>query len=360
MRAAAPAPTSRALPERPAISEPRAARTGRGRQPALGLAGVTLVVPVAVALAVGLGSPERSLLVLGPVSTFALPVIAMVAFWWEDWPGTLLRAPLSGLADTVLVAVGGVIATFAGQAVVSHADARGVFDPGAGASDAPTFPATMPVAAAIFVVMLQVTLVTEGWPLRRLERFRAGALALAASSAGGVALYEALVPGGALAGGELGAILVCVGALQVTFYVVLRGWPFCGMRSRAVRLLVANTVVIAGGWLAYRVLLVADLTPATISAAAGSVVAAGLVVGMLFEGWLDSLLAAGPARTGAAVAAAGMAALLYAGLQAVAHAAAWTRAEPEDWTAYAALNAIGVAVILHVAVGRRWPFAAQP
>jgi hypothetical protein len=57
-------------------------------------------------------------------------------------------------------------------------------------------------------------------------------------------------------------------------------------------------------------------------------------------------------------AVAGMAALLYAVLEALAHAAGWTRAAPEEWTAYAGLNAIGAAVILHVAIGRRWPFAA--
>jgi hypothetical protein len=96
--------------------------------------------------------------------------------------------------------------------------------------------------------------------------------------------------------------------------------------------------------------VVASLTPASIAAAAGSVVAAGLVVGMLFEGWLDSLRGAGAVAAGAA--------LLYAGLQALAHAAAWTRAEPEAWTAYAGLNAISIAVLMHVAIGRRWPFAA--
>jgi hypothetical protein len=34
----------------------------------------------------------------------------------------------------------------------------------------------------------------------------------------------------------------------------------------------------------------------------------------------------------------------------------WTRAEPEDWVAYAGLDAIGAGVILHVAIGKRWPF----
>ena len=54
-----------------------------------------------------MGGPERSLLVLGPMSTFALPVIAMIALRWEDWPGTIVQPPLTGLVDTVLVAVGG-------------------------------------------------------------------------------------------------------------------------------------------------------------------------------------------------------------------------------------------------------------
>jgi hypothetical protein len=332
MTAAASSPASGALP---------------ARQPALGLAGLPLVVPAALALGVGLGSLERTLLVLGPLSTFALPVIAVIAFWWEDWPGTSLRPPLSGLTDTALVAVGGAVCTFAGQAVVSHVDVRGVFDPSAAAHHAPTFPATMPLAAAIFVAMLQHTLVT---PLRGLGRLRAGAVALAASWAAGTVLYEALVPTGLVAGGELAAILICIGALQVTFYVLLRGRPFSAIPSRALRLPVANAVVIAGGWRAYFALHgAAELTPTTIGAAAGSVVAAGLIVGMLFEGWLGALR--GVATVGV------LAALLYAGLEALAHGAAWTRAAPEEWTAYAGLNAIGIAVIMHVAVGRRWPSA---
>jgi hypothetical protein len=322
------------------------------RQPALGLAGITLVVPVMVALGVGWGGPERSLLVLGPMSTFALPVIAMVAFWWEDWPGTMLRPPLTGLVDTVIVAVGGIAATIAGQAVVAHADLRGVFDPSAGPDRAPTFPGTMPLAGAIFVAMLELTLVTEGWPLRGLNRFAGGALALAVSWGIAIALEETLVADGPVPSGEFGAALVCMGVLQVAFYVVLRGWPFCLIGSCAPRLAVANLVVIAGGFVVYLALLrVADLDAATISAVAGSAVAAGLVVGMLFEGWLGSLAA----RTiGVAIAAA----LLYVGLRAYAHAVGWTRAEPDEWIAYAGLNAIGAGVILHVAIGHRWPFAA--
>lgn len=320
------------------------------RQPALGLAGVPLLVPAALALGAGLGSLERSLLVFGPITTFALPVIALIAFWWEDWPGTSLRPSLSILTNSLLVAAGAVVMTFAGQAVVMHLAVRGVFDPAAAAGDAPTFPATMPLAGAIFTAMLQLTLVTEGWPLRRFGRFGAGALAFAWSFAAGIAVYEALIPAGVLGGAELGALLVCIAALQVVVYVLLDGSPVGGIASRPLRLVVANAVVIAGGLLGYGLLRAAHATPASIGAGAGAVVAAGLIVGMLFDGWLDPV----PAT----IAVAALSALLYAGLLALAHAAAWTRAEPEQWTAYVGLNAIGVAVIMHVAVARRWPFSA--
>jgi hypothetical protein len=313
-----------------------------------------------VALGVGWGGPERSLLVLGPMSTFALPVIAMIAFWWEDWPGTMLRPPLTGLVDTLLVAVGGVMLTIAGQAVVEHVDLRGVFDPTPGADDAPTFPDTMPLAGAIFVAMLELTLVSEGWPLRRFNRFAAGLAALAVAWGIAILLHETLVAGDApVPSGEFGAALVCIGVLQVGFYVVLRGWPFCMIGSRARRLGSANLAVIAGGFVVYLTLArAADLEPETISAVAGSAVAAGLVVGMLFEGWLDSVLPAARARLAKATGVAIATALLYLGLRAYAHAVGWTRAEPEEWIAYAGLNAIGAGVILHVAIGHRWPFAS--
>ena len=68
---------------------------GRG-----GLRGLWLVVPIAALLAAGAGGPERSLLVLGPLVTYSLPLIVMVAFWWEDWPGTRLAAELVGLGRT--------------------------------------------------------------------------------------------------------------------------------------------------------------------------------------------------------------------------------------------------------------------
>jgi protein-S-isoprenylcysteine O-methyltransferase Ste14 len=116
--------------------------------------------------------------------------------------------------------------------------------------------------------------------------------------------------------------------------------------------------VIAGGVAFYiAIYRLAGVRPAMISAVGGAVVAAGLVIGMQFEGWLDSALLPGRARVAELMAVAIATAMIYLGLTAYAHATGWTRAAPEEWVSYAGLNAIGIGVILHVAIGHRWPFA---
>ena len=85
------------LPERPVLTAPahlqppdvaEAQRRRLAAQPWLGLGGRLLTAVVFFALALGMGSTATSLLVLGPISTFALAGVAMVAFWWNDWPGS--------------------------------------------------------------------------------------------------------------------------------------------------------------------------------------------------------------------------------------------------------------------------------
>jgi hypothetical protein len=73
----------------------------------------------------GTGSTDTSLLILGPMSTFALPAVAMIAFWWNDWPGSTLTTPWTGLIDTALVIAAAVLLTIAGQAIVERSDVRG-------------------------------------------------------------------------------------------------------------------------------------------------------------------------------------------------------------------------------------------
>jgi hypothetical protein len=366
------APTLRPSISAPLDLQPSAARaTQRQRwagQPRLGALGLLLVLPVAVLLAVSAGGPEPSLLVLAPLVTFGLPVVAMIAFWWDDWPGTTLRASWSGWADTVLVVLAAVGLTLLGQAVVGGVDVRGVFDPTPGPGHLATFPATMPLAGAAFVAMLQLTLVCEGWPLRgRLSRTAAGLAALAVAWVialltyvlvlGGRPFSGAAQPDGLLAGAELGALLTLLGAGQVGVFVLWRGWPVAGSGRRVLRLLTGNALVLALAALAYGLTRAAGAEPGAVSAAAGSFVAAGLLYGMLFEGVLRDRLPAATERAVLLAVALASAALLDVALRAYAGTVAWTRASADEWVTHATLNAIGVGIILHVAIGRRWPFA---
>ncbi len=144
---------------------------------------------------------------------------------------------------------------------------RGIFDATPGPHSSPTFPATMPLAGAFFVVMLQLTLVNEGWPLRRLGRMSSGPVALLVAWAIAVTLYLLLVhthprpssglyprAGPRLTGAQFGAVLTAIGLWQVMFYVAFRGWPFAALSKRAVRLAVANITTMAAGIATYLVL----------------------------------------------------------------------------------------------------------
>ena len=372
-----------ALPDRPVLTTPprlqsreylARERARLARQPRLGAAGLLLLTPFFFLLALGAGGAQESLEVLGPLSTFALPVVAMIALWWEDWPGSSLRTGWSGLVDTAFAVGAAVLLTGLGQLVVGRLDLAGIFRAQPGPGHLATFPATIPLAAAAFGTMLQLTLVFEGWPLRRLGRFRAGLLALVVSWIVAVAAYLLVVnvdalpaasraatglrnPGGPVAAADFGALLITIGVWQAVLYIALRGWPFRILRRQWARLLAGNLAVIAGGWLTYTALhQLAHAKPSAITAGGGTIIAMTLVVGILFECWPASLLSPGLGRiaTLALVAVGGFA--LDRGLAAYAEAVEnWTRATVNDWVALAALNFIGGCIILHVAIWRRWP-----
>jgi hypothetical protein len=362
------------LADRPPIAVPRPRGAGPARpvtQPALGLLGLLLVLPVAAALALGAGA-DGSTLVLAPLVVHALPLVVVVAFWWEDWPGTRLRAGWAGWADTALIAAGAVLLTAAGQAVAGHVDLLGLFDPSPGPGHVPTFPATLPLAGTAFIAMLEITLVGEGWPLRRLRPVPAGLLAVAISWAIAlvvlVTVVEVVPPAGSgvtarhgpVAGAELGAVLVLIGAWQVLCYVTWHGWPFASIARRPVRLVTAHVVVLGGGIASYvlaRRLL--GSAPVRIAAVAGCFIAAGLLLGMLLEGWFGNLPI--PAeRAALLLGTLALTAVLAAGLGAAADAVGPSRVSADDWVQHASLNALSTAIILHVGVGRRWPFRRGP
>jgi hypothetical protein len=336
-------------------------------QPGLGLRGLLLVVPVAAVLALGAGG-EGSILVLAPLVAYSLPLVVTVAFWWEDWPGTRLRAGWAGWADTALIAVGAVVLTAAGQALAGHLDLLGLFDPSPGPGHVPTFPATMPLAGLAFITMLQITLVGEGWPLRRLPPVPAGLLAVLLSWVIALVVFLALVEvvppagsgvtarSGPLPGAELGAVLVLIGCWQVLCYVTWRGWPFAPISSRPARLITGHVVVLGGGILSYVVLHgLLGIGVVRTAALGGCFIAAGLLFGMLLEGWFADL-AAPVERALLLLATLALTVVLAVGLDAAAGTLSLTRVSADDWVQHASLNALSTAIILHVGIGRRWPF----
>ena len=346
-------------------------------QPWLGLGGLLLTAAVFFALAAGTGSTATSLLVLGPISAFALPVVAMVAFWWKDWPGSQLTTPWTGLIDTVLVAVAAVVLTIAGQAVVERPDVRGVFEAIPGPGVPVTFPATLALAGAVFTAMLQLSLVCERWPLSGLELRWSGLAAFVLSWAAGTGAYFGLVnldgvpaagraavglrdPGGPVPAPDFGAALIVVGMWQTLFFIALRGWPVNTIAHRPRRLLAGNALVIGLGALTYLVLRdIAHWQPAAIGAACGCVISAALVVAMLFECWPAAPLSPAAGRALTLALTVLMAFALDRALASYANGVHWIRATPDEWITTAALSYAGTGIILHVGIGLRWPFALK-
>jgi hypothetical protein len=376
-----PASTGRPLLTTPPQLQPKALADLQRRhlagQPWLGVGGLVLAAAVFFALALGSGGTETSLLILGPMSAFALPAVAMIAFWWNDWPGSRLATPWTGLIDTVLVIAASVVLTIAGQAIVERSDVRAVFEANAGHGGPATFPATLALAGAAFTAMLQLSLVCERWPLGGTGRIRSGIAALALSWAAGIGAYFLFVnldavpaaeraaaglrnPGGPVAGPDFGSALIAVGVWQAVVFIALRGWPVNTITRRPPRLLAGNALVIGLGALTYLVLRnLAHWQPAAISAVCGCVVSAALIVAMLFEGWPAARLRPAPGRVLTLALTATVALALNRALAAYADGVHWTRATPDEWITTAALSFIGAGIILHVGIGLRWPFALK-
>lgn len=344
-------------------------------QPWRGLGGLVFAAAAFFILAFSAGGAATSLLVLGPMATFALPAVAVVALWWKDWPGTRLHLPWTGVVNTVLVVVAGVALTVAGQAVTERPDLRAVFLATPGPGVPTTFPATLALAGAVFTAMLQLYFVCERWPLDRLGRVRAGVAALLVSWAVGAAAYFLFVnvsdvpaaaraadglhdPGGPVPLPDFGAALIVVGVWQAVLFIALRGWPVSLITRRWIRLVTGNVLVVGLGAASYAALHdLAGLAPGAITPICGCVISAALIVELLFEGWPATLLSPGPKRLLTLGLTAALAVVLDFALSAYAHGVHWTRATPDDWVTTASLSFAGAGIILHVGIGLRWPFA---
>ncbi|WP_375483920.1 hypothetical protein [uncultured Jatrophihabitans sp.] len=303
------------------------------------------------------GGARDTLPVFGILVLYALPVTALIALWWEDWPGARLRPFWSGWADIAIVAVGGTAFAALGQTIVQHPDLAALFtaDDVAG-HDAP-FPALLPLGAAAFTVFLQFTLVTEGWPLRSRGRLGGGAIALIATWLVGLVLERLFVGTGLITPNTFLAALACVSVFQVLGWVVLRGVPVARVHSRPARLVTGNLATVVLGLGVHAILSGWIHDELLIGALGAAVTTAGLVLGMLFEGWPTGLLGTRSANLFAGLAMFALGGLALVAGTASARVLGFTGGAATGWATYA-LNTVAAAVIIHVGIFRRWPLPA--
>jgi hypothetical protein len=353
-----------APPHRKALSQPRA-----------GAAGLVIVLAVAAVLGIVPGL-QRSLEIIGPASTFCLPMLAVAALWWKGWPFAKLSRLAGGLATLGLIVASGIVLTAIGMAVTGNFQLSHLFGTAAEAAQGHmvTFPFTVPLAAFVFVTMLQLTFVCGQWPFHRLSSVVGGFAALAASWAIGLAGYELLAnwdfvpaaarhaiglrnPGGPVNALDLVGILLCVVIFQMTLFFLLQGYPVSLIKSRPLYLAVSNATTIGGGILLWWILNSGlGLSSPQVSEVAGVIVAGTLIAGLLFEGW-PARAVGNPALSRLALLGTAGAVAVIAGfaLRAISLTATWTGDPPQLWVAVMSLNFIGAFVIVHAAVFRRWP-----
>lgn len=241
--------------------------------------------------------------------------------------GQPVAAGLVGLTDTAIILIVGLGLAWIGDMVVAADD-------------------TVPLGIAVFVVILQLTLVSDGWPLQGRGVHWPGLVALVASWIVGAGLYLVATAAG-MGHGFFSSLLAAIGMWQTVFFVALRGWPFSKISRFRLRLAASNLGVIAAGLLTHVVLLdVVGWDYGRVGAVGSCGIAAVLVVAMLFEP-MGKVLTVTTVVIGTIV--------LYLGLSTVVN----QLTEPDHWVAYAAANALGIAVIMHVAVWRRWPVGGK-
>jgi hypothetical protein len=355
-------------------------------QPAVGVVGVLVAFTLCVVLGV-LIVPVDSLQILGAVTTFSLPVLIASALWWHGWPASGSSRVASGLLNTALIAGVAVILTALAQVIVGRGDLAhllsttpAVAGPGHAPPPFPSFPWTLPLAALIFLAMIQLTFVCDRRPLRRLGTPGAGIAAIALSWIVGLVAYELLTnwnavlppvaqaalglsnPGGPVGAFNLLGWTLCVAVWSVVLFIPLRGRMFARIASVPARLVAGNATTLALGWGMFLLLSgPLGLTVPEIAAGCGAVIAASLIAALIFEGWPARRLQRAVARDGVLLATiALLAAVLFIVLKALGDARTnWPAADPVYlWITVCALNFVAAGSILWYGVWRRWPVAA--
>jgi hypothetical protein len=357
-------------------ANPEAAGPPMAPQPRAGLLGLPIVAAGFIVLGILPGGPQAALETVGPIATYALPVLAASALWWAGWPFHRKTQPLAGLLNLVLIIVGGIALTILAQAIVGRVDLAGIFHTAApGSTTFTSWPWLMPLAVLIFVTTLQFTFVTERWPFAAVKGPAGGFLVVGASWVVGVVAYLLVVnwdfvpqpvrdaiglknPGGPVNGLELLGWLAIITAFQVFFYIGLGGWPTNLIRNTGARILAANVFVIGGGWATWWLLAnILNWQTPTIAALGASVTAAAVLSSLLFDNWPSAKVRSAGARLiGTAIQTAIVTAVLFYGLRALGDALqVWDRDPVELWVTVSCLNFIAAIAIVHVAVFHRWP-----
>lgn len=351
-----------------------------GNQPRPGLLGLPIVAVGAVILGIVPGGPQAALETVGPIATFALPVLAASALWWLGWPVHRRRLPVAGVVNFALIIVGGIVLTILAQAVVGRVDLAGIFVTAApGSATFTSWPWLMALGVLIFVATLQFTFVNERWPFAKVDGPTGGALVIVASWVIGVVAYLLVVNwdfvpapareaiglrnlGGPVNGLEFLGWLAIVTAFQVFFYIGLGGWPTNLIRATGARIRAANVFVIGGGWLTWELLAhgLGWATP-TIAALGAAVAAAAVLSALLFDNYPATTLSGrGAELLLTTLQTAVVTAILVFGLRAVGNALqTWDRDPVDLWVTVSCLNFIAALAITHVAVFHRWPVSSS-
>jgi hypothetical protein len=255
-------------------------------------------------------SPQGALLVVGPISLFAMPILASLADFVVPVFAGHQRRWLVAMLLVAAILGGAIVLTVVAQGIVGHIDLVGVFspDPHTAASHLSAFPFTIPLGGALFVTYLEVAIVS-GVPMITKNRLRDGAIAFLGCVIVALVLYGTLAnwdaipaparaalgirnPGGPIDALDLAGIVISITIWQV-LYLFFGGGPLSAVPGRWRRIMVSNAVVIGLGLATYWLLHY----PLQASVPQIAVVAAMEVVGILVVGILFGRPAAGPPGT---------------------------------------------------------------
>ena len=350
------------------------------RQPLAGFLTVLMAATLWFLVGIAFGA-DRSFLTIAAPSTYWLPVLIVIAVWWGGWPGTLTRSrPGAGLVNTVIFAAAALVLTGVAQIAVGKADFGAIVSSG---GTFPTYPFLLPLAATIFVTMLQLTFVCDRWPFDRMKPIPAGLCAFVLCWAVGLLVYFTVInwnaipaparaaiglrnPGGPVDALEFIGWLVCLVPYQLIFFQLLDGWPFRGYESKLTRLVTSNVFVIGAGWLTF--LFLHDLLRWSVPAIAGALGMTAIGVNftsVAFEDYPFHHEKPGLARFGLVMNVLGITFLAFYVLRAIGNAVVTSTTNPPVnlWVGVSGLNFFASMVILVYAVwaaGRSRPRRRPP